>query len=62
MGTHVAITLVKTLRPRFFIPNKLGDIRASGFLPKLIRSVGNVDEFPYQLTTSGITTELLIPA
>jgi L-ascorbate metabolism protein UlaG (beta-lactamase superfamily) len=62
MGPKEAITLVKTLRPRFFIPNGLGDIRADGLLPKLIRSVGSVDEFRYLLTTSNMTTKLLTPA
>ncbi len=52
MGRQEAITLVITLSHKFFIPNLLGDIRASGLLPQLIQSVGSVDEF--RVSTSNI--------
>jgi L-ascorbate metabolism protein UlaG (beta-lactamase superfamily) len=62
MGPNEAMTLIKTLRPRAFVPNALGDIRDSGLLPKLIRSVGSLEEFRHQLAASGMTTQLLTPA
>ncbi len=62
MGPKEALTLVKTLRPRFFVPTAQGNIQANGILPKLIRTVGSVDEFRQQLATSGMATELLTPA
>jgi hypothetical protein len=62
MRTHEAITLVKTLRPRFFIPDQLGDIRASGLLPKLIQSGVALTNFVFELARSGMTAQLLIPA
>ncbi len=62
MGPKEAMNLVKTLRPRFFVPNAMGDIRFSGILPKLIRAVGSVDEFRHQLAASGMATQLLTPA
>lgn len=61
MGPDEAMNLVKTLRPRVFIPTALGDIQTSGILPKLIRSVGSVEQFRHLLATSGLPTQLLLP-
>lgn len=62
MGPDEAMNLVTTLRPRIFIPTALGDIRVSGLLPKLIRSVGSLEDFHKQLASSRLPTELLTPA
>lgn len=62
MGPKEAMQLVKTLQPRIFIPNAMGDIRASGLLPKFLQSVGSLEEFQTQLQTAGVATQLLTPA
>lgn len=61
MGPNEAMNLVKTLRPRVFVPTALGEIQMSGLLPKLIRSVGSVEQFRDQLAASGLSTKLLLP-
>jgi len=62
MGPDQALRLVETLHPRHVIPTTLGDIRTSGILPALIRSVGSVAEFRDRLTAAGLPTTLLTPA
>jgi len=62
MGPDEAMNLVTTLRPHTFIPTALGDLRVSGLLPKLIRSVGSLDDFQKQLANSRLPTKLLLPA
>lgn len=62
MGPDEAMQLVQTLHPRVFVPTAIGDIKVSGILPKLIRSVGSVEHFRSQLAASSITTKLLLPA
>lgn len=62
MGPKEAIDLVETLKPRFYMPTTLGDIRASGILPALAKPVGNVEEFRDRLIASGLPTQLLVPA
>ncbi|AKG23669.1 MBL fold metallo-hydrolase [Calothrix sp. 336/3] len=61
MGAKEAMKLIETLNPRFILPNAQGDIRASGILPKFIRTVGSVEEFRQQLIASGMKTELITP-
>lgn len=62
MGPEQAIALVQAVNPRYFVPTTMGDIRATGILPMLIRSVGSVAEFRDRLTASGLPTQLLTPA
>lgn len=62
MGTTEALELTKTLEPTYFVPTAIGDIRASGILPPLIKTVGSVAEFRDRLLASGSTTKLLTPA
>lgn len=62
MGPEQALQLAKTLNPRFFVPTAQGDIRASGVLPMLIKTIGSVEEFYDRLTASGLDTQLLNPA
>jgi L-ascorbate metabolism protein UlaG (beta-lactamase superfamily) len=62
MGPTEAMHLIQTLRPRVFVPTTLGDIKASGILPMLIRSIGTVEEFRDRLAASGLPTQLLLPA
>lgn len=61
MGPQEALTLVQTLKPQIFIPNALGEIRASGILPQLIRSVGSLEEFQHLLSQTGSSTRLVVP-
>lgn len=61
MGPNEAMDLVKTLRPRVFVPTALGEIQMSGLLPKLIRSVGSVEQFRDRLAASNLCTKLLLP-
>ncbi|XGV99780.1 MAG: MBL fold metallo-hydrolase [Leptolyngbya sp. BL-A-14] len=62
MGPLQAMQLVETLKPRIFVPTTMGDIRAEGILPKLIQTVGSVEEFRDRLLASGLPTELRVPA
>ncbi|PSB33666.1 MBL fold metallo-hydrolase [Stenomitos frigidus] len=62
MGPSEAMHLVETLKPHFFVPTTLGDIRAEGILPKLIQTVGSVEEFRDRLLASGLPTQLRLPA
>jgi len=61
MGPEQAMQFIQTVSPRWFMPTAMGDIRADGILPKLIRSVGTVAEFRDRLTASGLPTKLLLP-
>jgi L-ascorbate metabolism protein UlaG (beta-lactamase superfamily) len=62
MGPQQAMELVNALQPSYFLPTTLGDIRASGLLPLLIKTIGSVEEFRDRLIASGIATEFLNPA
>jgi L-ascorbate metabolism protein UlaG (beta-lactamase superfamily) len=61
MGPLQAMQLVGEVKPRYFVPTAMGDIRTSGLLPLLIRSVGSVEEFSDRLLASGLPTKLLLP-
>lgn len=61
MGPEQALHLTTTLQPRFFVPTTMGNIRASGILPMLTKSVGSLDEFRTQLNSTKSTTELVTP-
>ena len=62
MGPTEALSLAQTLKPRYFVPTALGDIRASGILPMLIKTVGSIEEFRDRLAASKLPTQLLTPA
>lgn len=62
MGPLQALHLVETLKPHFFVPTALGDIHADGMLPKLIQTVGSLEEFRDRLLASGLPTQLCVPA
>jgi L-ascorbate metabolism protein UlaG (beta-lactamase superfamily) len=62
MGPEQAMQLVETVRPSYFLPTTMGDIRMSGLLPMLIKSVGSVEEFRDRLSASGLATQLIVPA
>lgn len=62
MGPNEAMKMVQNLCPRVFVPTALGDIQVSGILPKLIRSVGSIEQFRSQLAAFGTATKLLLPA
>ncbi|QZZ20558.1 MBL fold metallo-hydrolase [Leptothermofonsia sichuanensis E412] len=62
MGPEQALQLVETVHPRYFLPTTRGDIRATGILPMLTKSVGSVEEFRDRLSASGLSTQLLVPA
>ncbi|MBW4692476.1 MAG: MBL fold metallo-hydrolase [Lyngbya sp. HA4199-MV5] len=62
MGPLQAMHLVETLKPRVFVPTTLGDVRAEGILPKIIQTVGSVEEFRDRLLASGLPTQLTVPA
>lgn len=61
MGPEQAMQLVETVKPRYFLPTTMGDIRASGILPMLIKTVGSVEEFRDRLSASGLSTQLVVP-
>ncbi len=61
MGPSQALSLAQTLKPRFFLPTTMGDIRATGILPMLVRTVGSIPEFRELLAKSGLATQLLEP-
>jgi L-ascorbate metabolism protein UlaG (beta-lactamase superfamily) len=62
MGPEQTLNLLKALSPRYFLPTAMGDIRASGILPRLTKDVGSVEEFRDRLATSGLTTQFVVPA
>jgi L-ascorbate metabolism protein UlaG (beta-lactamase superfamily) len=62
MGPQQATTLVEKLRPRYFLPTTMGDIRASGILPMMTRSIGSLEEFRQLLQQAAASTQLLSPA
>jgi L-ascorbate metabolism protein UlaG (beta-lactamase superfamily) len=62
MGPEQTLQMVQALRPRFFLPTTRGEIRATGILPMLIKSVGSVEEFRDRLIASGLPTQLLVPS
>ncbi len=62
MGPLEAVAVANLLQPRYFMPTALGDIRASGLLPMLIKTVGSVEEFRDRLIATGLPIEFLNPA
>lgn len=62
MGPLQAMHLVETLKPRVFVPTTLGDVRVEGILPKVLQTVGSVEEFRDRLLASGLPTQLRVPA
>lgn len=62
MGPAQALTLAQTLKPRYFVPTASGDLQMTGLLPKLIRTIGSLDQFHQLLTTAQLPTQLLTPA
>lgn len=61
MGPTEALQLVNTLQPRWYLPTTMGDIQASGLLPRLTQSVGSIAEFSDRLAQSGQTTQFILP-
>jgi L-ascorbate metabolism protein UlaG (beta-lactamase superfamily) len=61
MGPEQALQLTQILEPHYFVPTALGDVRTSGILPPLIKTIGSVAEFRDRLLASGSTTKLLTP-
>jgi len=61
MGPEQALQLVKHVDPDYFVPTTMGDVKATGILPALIKSVGSVAEFRDRLLASGAKTQLLVP-
>jgi len=61
MGPEQALTLVNRLHPRAFLPTSMGNIRLSGLLPLLTRSIGSVEEFRDRLHGAGVKTQFLNP-
>lgn len=62
MGPQQAMQIAETFKPRFFLPTSLGNIRTSGILPLMIKSVGSIEEFRDRLLASGLQTQFLYPA
>jgi len=61
MGPDQALDLVQKLQPKVFLPTTRGDIRFHGILPKLIKSVGSVEEFRDRLAAGYPSTQLVVP-
>jgi L-ascorbate metabolism protein UlaG (beta-lactamase superfamily) len=61
MGPDQALDLVQKLQPQVFLPTTRGDIRVEGILPRLIKTVGSVEEFRDRLMASHSTTQLRVP-
>ncbi len=61
MGPDQALDLVQQLQPKVFLPTTRGEIRASGILPRLIKTIGSVAEFRDRLTTQHPDTQLCVP-
>ncbi|MGL5060476.1 MAG: MBL fold metallo-hydrolase [Microcoleus sp.] len=60
-GPKEALNLAQTLKPKYFLPTTMGDIKASGILPMFVRSIGSIPEFRNLLANSGLATQLLEP-
>lgn len=61
MGPDQALDLVQKLQPQVFLPTTRGDIRVKGILPRLIKTVGSVEEFRHRLASSHPATQLRVP-
>lgn len=61
MGADEAMGMLQTLRPKVFLPTTRGNIRASGILPILIKSVGSVEEFRDRLLSTPLSTQFIVP-
>lgn len=61
MGPEQALDLVNALKPKVFLPTTRGEINVSGILPKLIRTIGSVEEFRDRLIASSVPTQLIVP-
>lgn len=62
MGPDQALDLVQQLQPQIFLPTTRGEIRASGILPRLIKTIGSVEEFRDRLMTQYPDTQLFVPS
>jgi L-ascorbate metabolism protein UlaG (beta-lactamase superfamily) len=62
IGPEEALRLAHVLKPKAFVPTALGDIRAEGILPSMIKSIGSIEEFRDRLLASGLSTQFLQPA
>jgi L-ascorbate metabolism protein UlaG (beta-lactamase superfamily) len=60
-GPKEALNLAQTLKPKYFLPTTMGDIKATGILPMFVRSIGSISEFRNLLANSGLATQLLEP-
>lgn len=61
IGPKEALNLAQTLKPKYFLPTAMGDIKATGILPMFVRSIGSLPEFRDLLAKSGLATQLLEP-
>lgn len=61
MGPEQSLDLVQKLQPKVFLPTTRGDIETQGILPRLIQSVGSVEEFRDRLTVDYPTTQFILP-
>lgn len=59
-GHKTALTIAKTLKPRFFLPTASeGDITYEGILGKILTAVGSGEEFKATLTDAGLSTQFM---
>ena len=59
-GHKTALTIAKTLKPRFFLPTASeGDITYEGILDKILTSVGSGKEFRNALANAGLSTQFM---
>ncbi|MDX2230375.1 MAG: MBL fold metallo-hydrolase [Leptolyngbyaceae cyanobacterium bins.349] len=61
MGPEQALDLVHRLQPKTFLPTTRGEIRVNGILPKLIKTVGSIEEFRDRLLATCPETRLIVP-
>lgn len=61
MGPEQTLQMLQALQPKVFLPTTRGDIQASGILPKLIKTVGSLDEFRQRLLATNLATQLIVP-
>ncbi|MDX2099840.1 MAG: MBL fold metallo-hydrolase [Leptolyngbyaceae cyanobacterium bins.59] len=59
MGPQAALKLIKRLKPMLFLPTTVGEVNASGILPRLIRTNGSVSEFKNLLDQEKVPTSLM---
>jgi L-ascorbate metabolism protein UlaG (beta-lactamase superfamily) len=61
MGPEQTVAMLQQLQPKVFLPTTRGDIRATGILPRLSKSVGSLEEFRDRLSAANLPTQLLVP-